>query len=122
MDQRQLPFKIADQFINVCFTAQKPQRIVSGDPAAAGGRTGPEALAPFVLWNIPLVADQTVHDCSFHPVNDRLSYHRSLHSFLAPARKEPKEAVTRGAERLAPAIRSAPLRIPRPHRRQRGAP
>jgi len=37
-------------------------------------------------------------------VNDRLSYERSLCSFLAPARKEPKEAGQRGAERPPPMV------------------
>jgi len=39
-------------------------------------------------------------------VNDRLSYERSLSSFLSPARKEPKEAGQRGAER--PPLSAAP--------------
>jgi len=37
-----------------------------------------------------------------------------MRSFLASARKEPKEAVQRGAELIAPAINYAPFEIPRP--------
>ena len=37
----------------------------------------------------------------------------SVCSFLAPARKEPKEAGQRGAELIAPAIKDAPFGNPR---------
>ena len=44
--------------------------------------------------------------------NDRLHYQAFLYSFLAPARKEPKEAGTRGAVRPCSRTGSRPLVYP----------
>ena len=61
VDQRKLPLAGADQGFRIHGIAQDPQRIVDGDPAAAGGGTGAEAIAPLILWDIALVIDQIFH-------------------------------------------------------------
>ena len=61
MDQRQLPFVVADQLVQVGFVAHQMQGIVGGYPAAAHICRGAESVAVFVDGNVVLVIDQTVH-------------------------------------------------------------
>ena len=61
VDQWQLPFIIGNQLFDICFITQKPQGIVGGDPAAAGGSTGAKTIAPFFPGNPGLVVNQLFH-------------------------------------------------------------
>lgn len=61
VNQGKLPFKIAYQFFNVSFVPHQSKGIVGGNPAAACCSTGTKAIAPFVLWDLPLVENQIIH-------------------------------------------------------------
>lgn len=58
VNQGQLPLIIVDEGFRGFRLPQQLQGIIGGDPTAAGGRTGPEAVAPFFPGNFGLVIDQ----------------------------------------------------------------
>ena len=55
---------VTDQFLRIGCIAQQRQCVVGGNPAAAGGRTGPESVAPLLLGDLRLVVDQISHNSS----------------------------------------------------------
>ena len=61
VDQGKLGFIIGNQVRDILLIAQNLQGIVGGNPAAAGGSTGAQTVAPLILRNIPLVADELIH-------------------------------------------------------------
>ena len=58
VNQGQLTLKISDQLFDIRPVAQKPQGVVGGNPAAANGGAGAQAVAPLLGGNLPLVVDQ----------------------------------------------------------------
>ena len=61
VNHRELPLIVADQFLRLCPVIHQPQSVVGSDPAAAGGRAGAQAVAPFFFGDLRLVIDQIVH-------------------------------------------------------------
>lgn len=62
VDERELPFKIADQLFRLCMEAHEEQCIIGGDPATAGGGTAAKTVAEFFFGNLALIADKFAHN------------------------------------------------------------